>query len=71
MVSFGHDYYVVPLVPVLSASRGDVQFVMRREVQSGKVRFLACGILPHETHVAATIQVLLRETGSPFSSDDL
>jgi hypothetical protein len=62
---------VVILVSVGSASRGDIQLFLLREARSGKVWFHAGGILHNETHIAATYQVLLRETGLPFVSDNL
>jgi hypothetical protein len=59
------------LVPIASASARIIQFVPQREAQSGKVWFPASGILPNETISAAAAQVLLRETGLTFSSDDV
>jgi hypothetical protein len=44
---------------------------MQSEAQSCKVWFLDGGMLPNETHVAGAARVLFRETGLPFSSDDL
>jgi 8-oxo-dGTP pyrophosphatase MutT (NUDIX family) len=71
MASFGPGSYVVILVSFGSASAGDIQFVMQREAQSGKVWFPAGGLLPNETHVSSIARVLLCETGLPFSSGDL
>jgi hypothetical protein len=62
MASFGNGNYIVILGLVRGASAGDVQFVLQREAQSGKVWFPAGGILPNATNVVKATQVLLRET---------
>jgi hypothetical protein len=65
------SFIMLILVSVGSVLGGDIQFVLQREAKSGKVWFSTAGMLPNETHAASTSRVLLRETGLPFSSDDL
>jgi hypothetical protein len=61
----------VILVFVESALSGDVQFIMQRGAQSGKMWFPDGAILPNETYAGGASRVLFCETGLPLSSDDV
>jgi hypothetical protein len=61
----------VVLISVGSAHGLDIKLLLQYEAQSGKVRLPPIGVLPNDTRIAAVIRVLQRETGLPFSIDDL
>jgi hypothetical protein len=71
MASLGQSKNKVILAHVGSAWACDVQFILQREAQSGKVWLPARGVFLEETHVVTTARVLLHEAALPLSSDDL